>query len=316
MLRHVVIVSLTVAHPIATCKRAATRHSAQATLDNARREVGLPPGKLYATWESFYQFTPPQCAIFGAQGRCLIFVPIFKAANDEIRGSLIEGMNQLRKDGSNYFTLDHSSCYSHERHPVVRVARLPYVNDVCYESIFTFTFAREPLTHFLAGYGEFVWRTYAKGILAAEDYRTIAAIKRNITRDRNDPNGLLEKMLDGTMRWPGNDALHMALMSGALDNAYGKFDFVGSIANIDDDFDHVLRRARLVEDTQALRLKKNLGTHASTLDQLNARADMKDLLASNHTLRKALCHLLAPDYRCFSYDFKACLDGSSLELHA
>lgn len=328
-------------HPVPSCKRAATKHVAQAALDAARREIGLPtPAKLYYQWDAFFDMMPPQCAVFGVRGHCALFVPIFKAANDQIRGSLLEGLHDLqRREGAeygNYFTLDHSSCYSHERHPppMPKWSHLPYLNDVCYESLFTFTFTREPLSHFLAGYGEFIWRTYAQDRLvpelAGEERRNeIIKIRRKMVDEKNDPVGLVIKVVDGSMIWAGNNELHMGLMSGAFNNAYGKFDFVGTIANIEADFAHVLRRAKLessssssssdanVQDKpKVLGLRAGVGTHDSTLDELEARKDLHHVLATNHSLRRALCHVLSPDYHCFSYSFRACLNGSALGVHA
>lgn len=319
-------------HPIPRCKRAVQKPAAQAALDAARREVGLPtPGQLYRYWDAFFDMMSPQCAVFGAKGHCVLFVPIFKAANDQIRGSLLEGIHALQEAQADeygyYVTIDHSSCFSHERHPppMPKWSHLPYLNDVCYRSIFTFTFAREPLTHFLAGYGEFVWRVYAQNQLTPDVDKAhrpalVAELRRRMRADKNDPAGLLGKILDGSMVWEHNEELHMGLMSGAFNNAYGAFDFVGSIATLETDFAHVLAMSKLDDGSdvarKALALRAGVGAHDSSLDELQARKDMKALLATNHSLRRALCHIISPDYHCFAYDFRACLNGSALDLRA
>lgn len=52
--------------------------------------------------------------------------------------------------------------------------------------------------------------------------------------------------------------------------------------------------------------------HATSTDPLGVRAQLRMLLASRPALRRALCVLLEPDYRCFDYNRSSCAEGTLL----
>lgn len=315
----------TVSHqPAAACKRATPQGVAHSLFEAARLELGIPSRKLSSRqWNGFFRFLPSQCLIAGIQGKCLAFVPIYKAGNDAIRAFLIESVHAIHlaenAENGGYFTLDHSSCYARSHKPVVKRARMPDLRGLCYDSVFSLTFTREPLTHFIAGYGEFIWRVYANSLSGLSlSTEQISAARRRMAKDRNNPSALLRKLIAGDVSWATNDALHMALMSGSLENGFGSFDFVGRLPNMATDLEHALLASGLVNERtkRHVHLRHDVGMHASSLDQLGSRSEMRDLLATNHSLRRALCHILSPDYHCFGYDISACINGTALFVHS
>ena len=49
--------------------------------------------------------------------------------------------------------------------------------------------------------------------------------------------------------------------------------------------------------------------HDASSDSLSVRADLLALLRRRPALRRAMCRLLEPDYRCFGYNQSRCFEG-------
>ncbi|KAJ8602054.1 hypothetical protein CTAYLR_002774 [Chrysophaeum taylorii] len=304
-----------------TCEHGTPKHVAQATLDAARVEIGLEKGKTRSTdgivsqtmnWYSFWRYIPPQCVVAGTRGHCALYVPTVNVGVEEIRDTLLDGMMAIEKfvEEGNYVTLDRASCYSRDDNSRPQKFFLPDVSDMCYESIYVFTFVREPLQHFLAGYDKFIALEYGE-VTSAED---VDRVKREIALDQNDPRAVIEKIVTGDMHWPNENAVHMSLMSGAFQNAFGKFDLIGNVHTIEDDWQKMLHGSRLTEEQYMdyVPPPRVFGQVAGGDDPLQTRAKMARILATNDTIRRAVCHVLTPDYRCFGYDVKNCIDGTAL----
>lgn len=290
----------------------------QRALNLARKAAGMQPANLTLTmYRLFYKFLPPQCAVFGVNGRCLGFVPIYKAGNDAIRGTLVEYIHELQRatnlDGFNYFTLDHNSCYPRTHHPLISRAHVPVLtNDVCQKGLFTMTFSREPLTHFIAGYGEYTWRVYS-GMNG-----TVSEVKALMKSQGDTPKEIITRILNDEVSWTTNDVMHMAPMSGSFGHGLNKFHFVGRLPDMEQDLQYILRTSGIVtnETAKYVPRRDDIGQHESSNDPLSMRQEMVDFLTTNHELRRAICYIFNPDYECFGYDINACLDGSALLLHA
>ena len=163
--------------------------------------------------------------------------------------------------------------------------------------LYAFTFVREPLEHLLSGAAEAAWRLSP----AATDAAPWSA------------DDFVAALLDA--RYPGAEHQHTTVhrhywpMSSAL--AWWPLAFVGRLEHRHDDW-RALRAAHCAapngEAVWGSALLKKRDDDASA-DSLGVRAALLELLASRPPLRRAVCRLLTPDYRCFGYDQTSCEAG-------
>lgn len=281
----------------------AVRRGVRTSFNAARAEFGLSPRQLQGEWTRFYRGLPSQCAVAGTLGKCIVYIPVFRDATNSIQAALSQGMIDIEAkvvDG-NYVTLYQSSCgRSGLKH-------LPDLSDLCYESVYAFTFTHEPLARFISGYTEFVRHTYRWN-------RDDSSLRRALSRDSNEPQSILNRLvIEGRYDLP-HAASHFSLMIAAFANALGKLNFVGNVANFDRDWGQVLNSSRFVlpELASSFNVRDDAPFLKPNPTFNYLRNEMISLLDTNHSLRRSLCYFLEPDYRCFGYNFDACLDGSAL----
>lgn len=301
-----------------------SRHVNQAMLDAARHELGMDPGERYPDdgllshtkhWYSFWHFIEPRCTVAGTHGRCALYVPTVGVATEAIRKALLDGMFRIQATVErNYITLDRVSCYAEGMRAVgSQQFHLPNIREMCYTGIYVFTFIREPLRHFVAGYNEFIKLEY--GDAAHLEPGALRRIRRAIALDGNTPADVVESFASGNVHWPHPTATQMALMSGTVYNSFGTLDLVGTVENASANWRQMLHDSDILakELWSYMPAPQNLD-HTDVLvdDPFHAGDGMLTLLSTNTTLRRAVCKLLAPDYGCFAYDIKHCIDGTAL----
>ena len=230
-------------------------------------------------------------------GRCLVYATVFKGANNAITSVL-------------------------QRHgKVLNAANASMADALCADagasSTFTFTFVREPLSHFFSGFAEAMWR-----LQRHQEKKTTHA----------EAQCVIDDVLDGKpLKLP---LRHVLLMSGLACGGWD-FDAIGRLENSAAEWAALRARARLppaaaVGDAGGLtrfagvadrRANHTTGDddpwrldvllHASSADPQGAKARMRELLRERPSYRRALCALLAHDYRMFGYDEAACLSDST-----
>jgi len=282
-----------------------TKESAQVAYNQARSEIGLGPKEIPPPWHFVFNHESTKCVLVKTPSTCLTYRAIIKCGNDAIRASLVNGTTACEQ------------CSAH----VIDCAKIgDQAGKLCADrDIITFTFVREPLSHFLSGYSEFMYRHYAKSNRAMLRGEKYSALRAGV-KERDEPLAFLLEQIKGE-NWIFDDGVvrkHMSLMSGFLPHipAGGSrmMEFVGELSTSDSDWEKLFALAKIYETplgNQAL--ARSLGTHGSSLDPLGVRAELSEILATNSSLRRGLCRLLERDYVCFQYDFNACLNGSSLE---
>ena len=82
-------------------------------------------------------------------------------------------------------------------------------------------------------------------------------------------------------------------------------DFVGHLERLEADW--ALLEAKVAVPPLLLKSAQ----HATSMDPLGVRAQLRMLLASRPALKRALCVLLEPDYRCFDYNRSSCTEASA-----
>ena len=160
----------------------------------------------------------------------------------------------------------------------------------CVHGATTFTFVREPLGHFLAGFGEFWVRTQHPGVTATQEL-AVAVLQQLFSADTS---------LSRSMAFR-----HVFPMVGVT--AAFNLTFVGYLEQADADW-------ALLKKMTGVPIgpwNKSLGTHTWSGD---IRRSMALALIQNHSLRSQLCTLLAPDYARFGYQLKGCFDGTERAL--
>ena len=188
----------------------------------------------------------------------------------------------------------------------------------CASGLFTFTFARTPMSHFLSGFTEYAYRL--SGISAGDgqwamdpsawgDYVTsISEVAHEVLRAMLEMDWSLARTLP-----PNRDdfypASHMSLLVGPLMHGY-RLDFVGRLETMDDDW---LRLGQL-SDTNVSQYPVPPSAHITSQDPQGARQVMVDLLITREDLRRAVCYFLAVDHEVYGYDLNDCFAGVGLGL--
>ena len=223
---------------------------------------------------------------------CLIYSRIWKAANDGIRKAM------RSSPAPPHFVADMLA-------DKVSMSEMKEVqrSSLCRTSSISFTFVREPLSHFLSGFAEYWVRSSATRV---ERIASQAA-----SRD------LLLALLQGHRLNGSLQAYaHMFLMAGVVASGL-TFDFVGTLEAADRDWAKLRAQFGNVHHLGWLNASKgcssrSCGGHVTSLDPHGARRSMATLLSSEPDLRYELCRRLEPDYTCFGFDIQACFNGSAM----
>lgn len=276
---------------------------ALSSINAARTELGAPAVNTPPeNWKRMFNFFPTKCVLVTRPESCVVYQQIYKCANNAIRGSLLHAKEKASTVEDIDCTNWHTSC-----------SQLMY-----------FTFVREPLTHYISGYAEFMYRMYyfsGEGIDKLEltpEY--IAEIRKSVKRQHQPHNFLTNQLLGSKWEEYSFYDLHMSLMSGILSSmndprqAQPKLNYVGHLSQADSDWQSLMRKSGMARTPfREATLSMAYGMHKLTsLDITGARAELKHILQTNHSLRRGLCRLLERDYICFGYNISSCLNGSAI----
>ena len=90
--------------------------------------------------------------------------------------------------------------------------------------------------------------------------------------------------------------------------------FIGRLERASHDWPSLMAASRIPAlAALPLRASSSNAQHESSRDPQRAREAMGSLLRTDSVLRRRLCLLLQPDYVCFGYELRACIDGRELE---
>jgi hypothetical protein len=211
---------------------------------------------------------------------------IFKAGNNAIRQSLMDIKGLYLRSSPAHVLVDR----------VGHQALLELQNSsFCAKGSVTFTFVREPLSHFLSGFTELTFREQ-KG--------------RAVIDDRFAEETLTSILGGHCPRWGCGNVPHVFPMSGVLAAGW-EFDWVGRLEEASTEWE-ALAKLSAIPQVQLVDIDVHKDDHPSSSDPQGARAAMGAVLRRQRNLRERLCHLLQADYACFGFDIQACFDGRSL----
>lgn len=268
--------------------------SAEATWLRARRAAGLPdrPGlPLRSRWRNGSRFSahewnawsPPEPIVWlkkmDEPRACVAYLRIWKSASEAVIA-----------------TLDGAAKASGGR---LRAQRRRPQPSQCPRAV-RFSVVRDPLSHFVAGFAELVWRL--RGELGAK------------TVDEALARQFVVALLDGELpprAWPASPrlpySLHLAPQAGALriEKRFpikgGFLDYVVPLEQIGGGWAEAMARTG-VPDLRGARLaqcethSKDHGPCAAQGDPQGARAALRAVLKGSAPLRRGVCELLRVDY--------------------
>jgi len=241
--------------------------------------------------ESWLQFSSGGLAIgcddISSNIKCLLYANIWKAGNNAIRHSLTTGLARNFMLNLKHLLVDKAKYKELEE---LRRSSL------CARGAVSFTFVREPLSHFLSGFTEYAFRAW-KGLTEIDTTFAKATLMTILGGRKPNVTG-------------GSSLFHVYPMSGVL-SAGWRFDWVGVLEHADSAWEELANfsRSELVRNTK---LDSSLGAHPTSSDPQGARAAMVAVLRREPELRGRLCSLLLADFACFGYDIQACRDGRAL----
>lgn len=153
----------------------------------------------------------------------------------------------------------------------------------------SFTFAREPISHFISGISEYYWRNYQTSKVSTED------LKKKLD-GMFEFRQLTERKDSITDKWQKYVLWHFYAMSGILRVGYN-IGYLGKLESFDEDW-------KIINGLYGANVKINrsLGWHESSDDPNGVKAAFKDLFKRDVRYKRALCQLLYADYVCFKYE--------------
>lgn len=283
-----------------------------------------------ATLDSWFGFSSGVAAV-AYQGRCLVYARVFKAGNNVVRATMLDDQRYRRRDGvfkataqlpintmaepARAWASDPGNASSSPpaalgapragsgsglRSSETELLRtFQSRSALCPIGSVAFTFVREPLSHFIAGFGEACSRGPCGR--ASRGREVMVA----------DAELVLQQLFEGRLSKGGLVAAHMSLMGGVA-RAYA-LSFVGRLEHATADWERLQQVAGV--SLQALDVHVPNERHETSSDPQLARRRMAQLLLQKQGLRKRLCTLLEPDYKCFGhlgYDVSQCYSGKAL----
>ena len=146
-------------------------------------------------------------------------------------------------------------------------------SSLCARGAVSFTFVREPLSHFLSGFTEYAFRAW-KGLTEIDTTFAKATLMTILGGRKPNVTG-------------GSALRHVYPMSGVL-SAGWRFDWVGVLEHADSAWEELANfsRSELVQNTK---LDSSLGAHPTSSDPQGARAAMVAVLRREPELRGRLC---------------------------
>jgi hypothetical protein len=177
----------------------------------------------------------------------------------------------------------------------------------CNSSRRAFTFVREPLGHFIAGWAEYTARN--------SGWKLPVGGHRNVTEEDAVVflEGLIYQGHVPSKFSATHPLLHMAPMAGVRGQLFGWPEFVGRLESADEDFAAIFDGTPLAEK----RLDPSSRVHQlSSSDAQGARRTMRQVLKRRPDLRHGLCTLIGPDYdwlECLGYERRRCWSGEAVD---
>jgi len=277
----------------------------KAQWSEARREVGMvwdldegvrnrSVAKRYEHYlHRFYQFNDGSVTFaIGINNTPVTYMKILKCANEGIRGNLFRLM--MLPDGSQPINGPTAPILAPVQHKTVKELKAfisEKGNAFGGQKVHSFTFVRDPFTHFISGFTESAARSFKK------------------------PQWIQAKVLSGWIlsvldfKRPLKQIEHFFPMSGAL-FSWEPPHFVGLLENFDDGWSSVRSMYNLpvsVSFDKTYDSKKTTGGK----DPQNVRGAFEDL--EDHIV-KAICRIILVDYVCFpQYMMPAECQGLEME---
>ena len=286
-----------------------------------------------ATLDFWFGFSSGVAAV-AYQGRCLVYARVYKGGNNLLRATMLDDQRYRRRnDYGGAFTATGQVPIDTMAQPArawasdpgnasssppaalgapgagsgsgLRSSEMGLLrafqsrSALCPIGSVAFTFVREPLSHFIAGFGEACSRGPCGR--ASRGGEVMVA----------DAELVLQQLFEGRLSKGGLVAAHMSLMGGVA-RAYA-LSFVGRLEHATADWERLQQVAGV--SLQALDVHVPNERHATSSDPQLARRRMAQLLLQKQGLRKRLCTLLEPDYKCFGhlgYDVSQCYSGKAL----
>jgi hypothetical protein len=243
---------------------------------------------------SFASFAPGMTVVnrdaLGRGTSYLTYLRVWKSANDAIRMNLVAaaGNDVTRKVSG------------------TRKRRMGEANARFLRKSSVFTFVREPIEHFVAGYNELEFRWFLEFTNYSGRVEEVCQVEGCVfhTFDIGSPErvwAFVGDMLLGKLRTL-REVGHVYPQSGVLAPGL-RLDFVGKVETFDADWkrlmDTYLNADGYVFDT-------SLGRHNSS--GFEAGRSAKELVLHDRHLVQVLEELFVIDYKCWGYDFPVPLD--------
>ena len=184
-------------------------------------------------------------------------------------------------------------------------------------SNFTFSFVRDPLSHFVSGYREATSRTFfdccdvaADGNVTDHD-KSEAANAATCKYSCEDFVGVegttrlaktyLRDLLDGRLLNENRHFWHVALMAANLyGGGYSQLEFVGSLENIEADWARMCEEHECPPHLQSYQdLDMHMGQHRSSADAFGQGAGLARAFTEQPQLAAAVRRLISLDEDCF-----------------
>lgn len=256
----------------------------------ARLQIGLSPlginDDLMLFIDDFLHFSPG-ISLFHINNSAVAYVRIYKCANSNIDKNLFSASTKFPENlmyGFVAMDADNLLKFASGFSPP--------------KAVRSFTFVREPLSHFQSGFREYLQRCPGHFHDSASKVIGASFIANEIARILN---GLYPKVtcrLSGAFR-------HLYAMSGAL-RPYWNLSFVGHLEYFDEDWSQIERIYGInVPDNY------NVGQHRSSKDEHGVEAAFAELHLSSPSYFRALCVILIFDYHCFNLALPSVCRGLS-----
>jgi hypothetical protein len=153
----------------------------------------------------------------------------------------------------------------------------------------SFTFAREPISHFISGVSEYYWRNYQTSTITTD------MLKQKLD-GMFSFRQLNERRDSITDKWQKYVLWHFYAMSGILRFDYN-VGYLGKLETFEEDW-------KIINNIYGsdIKINRSLGWHESSDDPNGVKAAFKELFQRDVRYKRALCHLLYVDYVCFNYE--------------
>ena len=281
-----------------------------------RDVVALPNGTRLFAPRSWLAFSEGADA-FVQNYRCLVYLKVWKSANTGVNAVIRAALRGVRNGSTNR---QHATLENFEQPKLAAALKTLHA---CKGGRLVFTLVREPLQHFVAGYGEIADRSRNGDVPCAmkerlhnHTPRDAAGFLHCLFVNGKSPAGPLAWVLQHVYPQAGVMAANPRQRARARHPGFA-LDYVGRLERAALDWPLLMAAAGIpaLAHTSWPAYEMQPSPHASSSDPLGARAAMISLLRSDVPLRHAICGLIAADYSCFGYlgyDMRRCMDGSVL----